>query len=270
MDFTVVARMYFGGGAVDAWHALAFQSVLKPLSVLGVDNVPNLMELLPPPDAGDFPSKAAGLLFLLDQAPRAVFHGVNNRYIFGYFDRLAITLARQLDALPAHQTPFTLERLTSQGWSFDYSVVVLLWLIAIFVHSEDIANHERGAVIAEEVRKAVEERAGKTDPARLTEDQDSSDVRLFLNLMIYRRPKWEGTKREDFVFWLLRVFRAHMPFIRKFGRYPYRNTSVGRSSTNEEIQYLEETSYFASENNPEVVERIRQDVVAGRWSPLED
>lgn len=272
LDFTAVAKRYFGGsGSVGgAWHEMTFQSVLKPLSMLGVENVPDLMEFLPSPDAKDFSSKAAGLLILLDQAPRALLSGVSNRYIFAYFDQLAIKLARQLDFLPVQQTPFTLENLMAQGWSFDYSTVMLLWLIAIFAHSEDIGDHARGASLAEELRRAVEDRAGKTDPARLMEEENSTNVHTFLKLMIYEPPKWEGTKQEDFVFWLLRVFRAHTPFIRKFGRYPYRNASMGRVSTAEEIQYLEETSYFAAEENQEVIKRIRQDVEAGDWSPLDD
>jgi hypothetical protein len=63
------------------------------------------------------------------------------------------------------------------------------------------------------------------------------------------------------------IFDAHPPIVKTFGRYPYRNGAIGRESTPRELEWLEKTDHFA-EVEPEVAMRIREDVLAGRWTPL--
>lgn len=271
LDFVLVAKKYFGGGLDrKEWYDLAFNRALKPISTIGSEDVPDLLQFLPPPEAKDFPSKAIGLLALLDQGPRALFSGANERYSYGYFDQLTAKLARQLEALPAAQRPFSVSRLMEQGWSFDYAIAAVIWFMVPFVHSEHLEDQERQITISEEIRKAVEEHTGKIDPNRATIEEDSKDIYAFGRILVKETPKWEGTKLEDFVFWFLRLTRVHKPIIDKFGRYPYRNNSLGRISTPEEIQYLEDTDHFAMMEDEDAIKKIRQDVEAGIWSPLED
>ena len=271
LDFTDVAKQYFGNPPDrKAWHDLIFEQVLKPISTVGTKNVPDLMQFLPSPDAEDFASKAVGLVALLDQGPRTLLSGANERYTYGYFDQLASTLARQLYALPTAQRPYSVTKLMEQGWSFDYAVVALIWLTAPLVHSESLEDHERQIAISEEMRKAIEEHTGKSDPHRATVDEDSKDIYGFARILLKETPEWEKTTIDEFVFWLLRLFRVHTPIIEKFEHYPYRNPSLGRVTTEEETKYLEETDYFAMMRDEVATKKIREDVEAGRWSPLTD
>jgi hypothetical protein len=63
------------------------------------------------------------------------------------------------------------------------------------------------------------------------------------------------------------IFDAPPPIIEAFGRYPYRNGAVGRESTPTELEWIEKTGHFG-EVEPEVAKRIREDVLARRWTPL--
>ena len=271
LDWTAVAKQYFGGQtASKEWYDLTFHSVFKPVSKVTVENVPDLMQFLPSPEAEDFPAQAIGLLVLLDQGPRILFDGANNRYTYGYFDRLSSKLAHQLLALPPSQSPYSLERLVAQGWSFDYALVALIWLTAPLVHAESVEAHQRQTALSDDMRRAVEAHTGTTDPHRATAEEDSRDIYGFSRVLLVEVPKWENTRMEVFMYWLLRVFRVHTPIIEKFGGYPYRNPSLGRISTPEEEQYLKDTDYFAALTDEEVIKKIRRDVEEGKWSPLED
>lgn len=62
--------------------------------------------------------------------------------------------------------------------------------------------------------------------------------------------------------------QIHTPIIAEFGRYPYRNGMLGRHNSSKENKFLEDTNHFA-ELDAETIRRIRADVDAGRWSPLQ-
>ncbi|KIP04053.1 hypothetical protein PHLGIDRAFT_211899 [Phlebiopsis gigantea 11061_1 CR5-6] len=159
----------------------------------------------------------------------------------------------------------------AQRWSFDYSLVALIWLTAPLVHSESIEADQRQTALSEGMRAAVEKHTRTVDPYRATAEEDSKDIYGFSRVLLVEAPKWEnGTKMEVFVYWLLRVFRVHTPIVEKFGGYPYRNPSLGRVSTPKEEQYLKDTDYFAALTDEEVIKKILRDVEEGRWSPLED
>jgi hypothetical protein len=66
-----------------AWPAL------KALGARGVDKVPHMMQFLPPPESKDFPEQALGLQLLLDQGPRALLDGMDERYICDYFQHVS-------------------------------------------------------------------------------------------------------------------------------------------------------------------------------------
>ncbi|CAP61970.1 uncharacterized protein PODANS_5_1410 [Podospora anserina S mat+] len=63
------------------------------------------------------------------------------------------------------------------------------------------------------------------------------------------------------------LFDVHKPIIDRFGRYPYLNGITGRDANDGEEKWLEEINHFA-EADEESVRRVREDVKAGRWSPL--
>ncbi|GJE92993.1 hypothetical protein PsYK624_091520 [Phanerochaete sordida] len=271
LDYYAVVKGFFGGEPDHRpeFYRLAFHQALKPLSELGVEYVPDLMQFLPPPEAPNFPSQALGLLLLLDQAPRSVFSGTNERYTYGYFDVLAQRVVLRLLALPAHLRPDSTARLMAQGWSREYALVARFWFYTPLIHSESEQYHEMQIALMEDLRSEVEACVGKQDPGRATMKQDFEDVYGFARL-IRTAPIHEGVGMDGFFFWLLRVIVVHVPIIRKFGHYPYRNNSLGRVSTEEEEQYAKDTDYFAMQRDEEVIKKIRADVEAGKWSPLQD
>ena len=271
LDFSAVGKYYFRGQPDNRkeYYQLTFHEVLKPLSTIGVDNFPDLMQILPPPEDPDFPPLALGMLTLFDQCPRSLFSGVNERYTYSYFDPIAAKFCRQLHALPPSLRPDNIQRLMSLGWSYDYASIARFWFMTPLVHSEKLEDHEHQLALTETFRTHIEEHVGKTDENRETLPADSEDIYLFPEL-IKAAPVEPGKKIDDFFFWLFRVFVVHTPIIRKFGHYAYRNNGVGRVSTPEEIEYVVKTNYFATLRDEAATKKIREDVEAGIWSPLQD
>lgn len=73
----------------------------------------------------------------------------------------------------------------------------------------------------------------------------------------------------DFMFWLHRVFDAHVPIVRKFGRVPDYNLMLGRETTAEEEQWLKEKGWSSSLPEEEA-RKIRQGIESGVWSEFVD
>jgi Bacterial protein of unknown function (DUF924) len=65
------------------------------------------------------------------------------------------------------------------------------------------------------------------------------------------------------------IFDAHPPIIKAFGKYLYRNGAVGQGSSPTELEWIEKTGHFGGVE-PEVAKRVREDVLAGRWTPLRE
>lgn len=270
LDFSDVGSYYFRRipDNTQQYYDIVFHKALKPLSTLGVDNVPDLMQFLPPPSAKNFPAQALGLVLLLDQMPRALLSSTNVRYPFGYFDVLAQRLVKQFAALPPEQRPDTMARLMSQGWSFERAIVSRIWFFAPYIHSESMEDQEHQLMLAEEMRRDVEKHAGVADPNRATADEDARDAFAFPRLVRIGPPRGPGTQVQDFAFWILRIFDLHTPIIRKYRRYPERNARLGRISTADEEHWLEVTGY--GDTDDEAAKQIREDVAAGRWTPLQN
>jgi hypothetical protein len=120
--------------------------------------------------------------------------------------------------------------------------------------------------LCEESRVAVEEFTGKIDQYRATKEALDNDIYAF-SRECKNFPTHPDTTLEEYVFWFLMIFDAHPPIIKVFGRYPYRNGAAGRESTPAELEWLEKTDHFG-EVALDVAKRIREDVLAGRWTPL--
>ena len=157
----------------------------------------------------------------------------------------------------------------AQGWSYDYAMLARLWFVAALVHSESLEDHEKALELGNGVRSDVEKHVGKTDPNSSTEEEDLQDLYGYPNVIIHA-PVHDGAQSDDFFFWAMRLFRVHYPLVKKFRHYPYRNGAVGRDSTEEEIQYAKDTDGFAMLQDEGAVNKLREDVEGGRWTPLQD
>jgi hypothetical protein len=153
------------------------------------------------------------------------------------------------------------------GTSQQYWAIVWIWLTAPLVHSESREVHRMVTSLCEEVRLTIEKLAGQTDPWRKSREDDLWSLVAFSQRVTH----WpQGPmKMQDFMFWFLMAMDVHTPIIERFGRYPYRNGMLARTTTDEELVFLDDTRHFG-ELKPEVAERIAADVDAGRWTPLEE
>ncbi|THU96196.1 hypothetical protein K435DRAFT_778657, partial [Dendrothele bispora CBS 962.96] len=247
--------------------------VLKPIS----QHCPSIPEdlvsgayLPSPKDDPLYPERLLSLLFVLDQAPRRLYNGsgMNARYTFGYFDVIVGMLVKNLIARGGEDAfPESTETLTKLGYSFEEAMIRKLWFYSPVVHSEDIADHDWMQAKTEAMRKEVEEYAGKTDPSRKTRDSDMEDPKMFFKLFTSEGPP-ETEDFAEFMFWYYRVFDAHRALLARFGRYPYRNTALGRVSTEEEERFIEETGGFGrARMTDEEVEKVRKQKEEGVWEP---
>jgi uncharacterized protein (DUF924 family) len=245
-----------------AWPAL------KALSELGVPNVPDMMQFLPPPESKEFPEQALGLQLLLDQAPRAIFEDMDERYVYDYFQHVSRKYAQQLLNLPGALRIDSKDRWIGElGASFDYWLLVRLWLIAPLIHAEVLADHEFAEPLNEEVRLEVEKVSAKTDPYRAKRAELAVDTYAFGRMYREGPPMENGVRMDEWFFWMWTVIDVHKPIIEKFGKYPYQDVAKGRVSTDEEREW---TIIFDGEDksNSKVAKSIREDVLKGRWTPL--
>lgn len=271
LDFNEVFTYVFrsdDGPQVEELREITWPT-LKALSTLGIDNVPDMMQFLPPPESKDFPEQALGLQLLLDQAPRALFAGMDARYIYDYFQYVARKYAQQLLDLPSALRIDNKKRWVEElGASFDYWVFVRLWLIAPVVHSEVLADHEFALQPDEDVRVEVEQYTGKTDPYRAKWAELSVDTYAFGRMYREGPPRERGLGLAEWFFWMWTVIDVHKPIIDKFGKYPYQDVAKGRVSTEEEKEWTIVFQNGVDESNSEVAKRLREDVLKGRWTPL--
>lgn len=270
LNFAEVSRNFFSAG--DPARLAAFRKAAWPpllaLSKIGLDDMPDLLQLLlPPPSHPSFPKQCLGLQLLIDQGPRALFAGVDRRWQTGYFDVVSQRFAASWRALPERERPDSLARWTEGGATLDYWLYARLWFGAPFVHSESVANQVIALEYTDSTRRAVEAASGMQDPWRERRQEVLGDVYGFPRVVAAGPPEGPVVSREEWCWWYGMLMDIHKPIIDKFGRYPYNNAAQGRESTDEELEWIEKTEHFA-EASPEVARQVKEDVVAGIWRPL--
>ncbi|KAF4436167.1 hypothetical protein F53441_13311 [Fusarium austroafricanum] len=232
----------------------------------------DLMTFLPPPTSSSFPQQCFGLQLLLDQVSRILFKGIDARWQSAYFGPLARRLAGQWIELPEEQKPYKRQRWQDAGISsFSYWVATQIMWAAPFLHAEDLQSQKIGLSLSEALRQAVEAHSNKLDPYRLTRDETLKDDLLFLREVFKGPPLEEGEDSlsiTSWTFWWCMILDSHWPIIEKFGRYPYRNAILGRTSTEEEERWLDDTGHVA-EAPEDIARRISEDLKKRRWTPLQ-
>jgi hypothetical protein len=68
---------------------------------------------------------------------------------------------------------------------------------------------------------------------------------------------------------LMRYSSAPMAVTRKFGRSPIRNVAIGRDDAEGEVDFLNKIGVGRTEGDEIVRQKIKEDIAAGRWEPLE-
>lgn len=240
--------------------------VLIALSKIGLDRMPDLSAYLPSPSDSSYPEQCLGLVLVLDHCPRILFRGIDERWTYAYFAQVSQRLAKVWYALPASQRPDKWERWQTHA-GLDYWIAVRFWFGTQFVHSERLDNQHIALLYTDETRSVVERESGQTDPYRTKRKEILSDLVGFPREYTKGPPQADDVTRESWTFWMGMLMDIHVPIIETFGRYPYLNAIWGRESTAEEKDWIARTRHWG-ETTGEVARRVKEDVLAGRWTPL--
>ena len=260
---------FFSNDVARPMYDLSFAAALEPLSTIPLTEIPPLLPYLPSPSMPDFPPQALALHILLDQAPRLALRGQDTRWTFGYFGALTLRFAQELAALPVELQPQRVQRWQGLGYGFEGAWLRAFLLSTAFVHAEEPSAQRFGQeMIEEECRKGAEAHYGTADPTRVLDEEDGKDVTLFPKLVREAQDGAEGLKREEALWRLCRIVRVHEPIIKVFGRYPYRNGWLGRENGTGEADFRKSIGDFEAAD-PETARKVREDVEAGRWAPLQ-
>ncbi|MCJ1464423.1 hypothetical protein MMC07_003036 [Pseudocyphellaria aurata] len=267
LNFTYVRdnASYFDA---EAFRDLCFPALERLSEINSLDVADELFTLLPAPESREFPEQALGMLQLLDQGPRQLFEGHDERWTYSYFDILALRLSHRLRALPETLRPDSQRRwVDDMGYTFSHWTIARFRFTAPFTHSESAADQELQRHLCEELRRAVEVATGIRDAYRECITEVTMDPTAFSRQACIGPPAGDAITMAEFVFWFLMIFDTHVSIIRVFGRFPSRNGAVGRTTTEAENRFLEHTGWFGTVEE-KVRRRIREDVEAGKWTPL--
>ncbi|KAK4862407.1 hypothetical protein LT330_002540 [Penicillium expansum] len=157
------------------------------------------------------------LIILLDQIPRNCYRGAESKLVFGRFDPLAEEIA--LRAIK--------EEIPTQSTYFKYRMAYRTWFYMPLMHSENLAVHEQALKVHEDIARDFNGLLAR-DASTLTEEE-----RKCRGILSEKEEALQASLSMTFDF-----EKRHKVIIEQFGRYPHRNQALGRVSTPEEIEYL--------------------------------
>lgn len=186
------------------------------LEAIGPDKFPNpnaepflrqlqdLMQEHPEGDGAEVAWTTLSMVLLLDQMSRNIFRTNEGlAKVYGHYDRISFSLAK---TLLSPESPIARPDLHPQ-WRL--SVPHRTWFYLPLLHSEQTQAHDwYDGILA----KFEED---------MTQQNGSDDMKQFLQ---------QAKKAE----------KEHREILDRFGRYPHRNAALGRETTVEEKQFLEE------------------------------
>ncbi|KAL4910638.1 hypothetical protein BDW74DRAFT_141523 [Aspergillus multicolor] len=162
-----------------------------------------------------------GLILLLDQLPRNCYRGTEAALVYTFFDPIARVIASK-----------ALEEGIPTAPEIRYRLALRHWFYLPFMHSENLGHQElvlkSYQEMDEDVRQLLDEQSAKglgetelTCRDILASNREAVEANLALNLKFQKE---------------------HHDIIAQFGRYPYRNAVLGRSTTPEEEKFLKEAN----------------------------
>ncbi|EWC43655.1 hypothetical protein DRE_01542 [Drechslerella stenobrocha 248] len=145
---------------------------------------------------------AVSLMILLDQIPRNLYRTNETlQLVYRHYDPIALSVAKRILA----KTDGPTNRVDLHP-SIRNSLACRMWILMPLMHSEDLADHVTHEAVVDEIKK---------------ENMDNEEMVKALE-------------------YLQHYEKLHADIIKKFGRFPHRNESLGRVSTEEEKKWLEE------------------------------
>lgn len=158
------------------------------------------------------------ILILLDQVPRNCYRGDASKLVFGHFDPLAEEVAlRAIDA-----------GIPTQSSDVRYRLSYRFWFHLPLMHSENVAVHDRACKEHEETARDMEQFLQR-DVTTLSEDEKKC-----FEVLCNQQDAFKSFLSNTYDF-----EKRHKVIIERFGRYPHRNQALGRQTTADEKEYLE-------------------------------
>ncbi|KAG9943633.1 DUF924-domain-containing protein, partial [Aureobasidium melanogenum] len=157
------------------------------------------------------------LIILLDQMPRNCYRGMEAAKVTRIFDPLARTIALRARELGMHQDRVVRFRL---GYR--------LWFFMPMEHAEDLEMQE---LMVEEQKQRFKD----MDLLMKGEFDAEDGVAKSLRTCVLERKKDFEVCRSV----LQKAVDEHYDAIKRFGRFPYRNLALGRTTTEEEQEFLD-------------------------------
>ncbi|CAD0109491.1 unnamed protein product [Aureobasidium uvarum] len=159
------------------------------------------------------------LIILLDQLPRNIYRGTSASIISHTFDPLALAIALKARAQYIHLDP-----------SIRYRLSYRLWVFMPFEHAEDLEMQE---IMVREQRARWYDMQDHLLNNKVT-TQDSEITKYCRSVVISKQEELETCTGL-----LKKAVDEHYEAIKRFGRFPYRNKTLGRETTREEQEFLD-------------------------------
>jgi uncharacterized protein (DUF924 family) len=192
-----------------------FAPALEAIRASGVKTGEDILRVLQPSDPLDWLS----LVLLLDQVPRNCYRGDSASVVFSFFDPIVrdITLAAIEQGIPDIKPQIR--------WQFTYRS----WFSLPLMHSEDMADHERATKQYQKIADDVQHLANSNLDLTGGDGYEGKAAKVVQRDVDAAIAITQASMRFE---------KKHYDIIKQFGRYPHRNSVLGRESTPEERQYL--------------------------------
>ncbi|PHH76531.1 hypothetical protein CDD82_3955 [Ophiocordyceps australis] len=233
---------FFGNEAFDRLCVDRFAGVLEGIRKSGIRTGDDMLEIVKP----DNPLDWVSLIILLDQIPRNCYRDDTAAVAFTFFDPMAreVALAAMSQGLP--------EAIPEFRWQLAYRK----WFYLPFVHSEDLEAHVLATRGFEMMQKDVYDLAEEIDGAEQLEVSNGHELLETSNGNGQLKAS-NGHEQLDYRARAAKMIQAnaarsrstldawvdaekrHLDILKRFGRYPHRNVALGRVSTAEEREFLE-------------------------------
>ncbi|KAI9371473.1 hypothetical protein BJX61DRAFT_543663 [Aspergillus egyptiacus] len=189
----------------------------KPQTQAQVESQANEILALVSPSSGlDW----LGLVLLFDQLPRNCYRGTEAALVYTFFDPIARTIASRALGL----------NIPSSSADIRYRLALRFWFYLPLMHSEDLGHQELVLEKYWEHQEDVRRFIDGTSVEGMSEQE-----RGYHEILSSNREAVEGILAYN-----LKFQKEHHDLIARFGRYPYRNQVLGRTSTPEEEKFLRE------------------------------
>ncbi|KAK5989859.1 hypothetical protein PT974_08121 [Cladobotryum mycophilum] len=211
-------RWFFGGETLDKQCVERFAPTLDALRASGVKSGHDIISALQPSSANEWLS----LLILLDQISRNCYRGEASSHVFTVFDPIAkdIALSALERGIP-HEWPEIRWQFASRSWFY-----------LPLMHSEDRATHE---MVLREYERMAQDVESLIEAKIEDGDGEKNEYRARATRAVQGRE--EEARKYGQLNWGFE--KRHWDIIQRFGRYPHRNKAMGRETTAEEKEYLE-------------------------------